>query len=116
MHPSSTMIRTLSWMSHQEDAARKVTENTPEGEAIGDPVVATDGDDDILTYTLGDNGKTMMTGSFDIDWATGQLRTKGKLNFETTPDLHGRHRKGYGPGRHARKRKALTSRTPTPLW
>ena len=36
----------------QADATRKVTENTPAGEAIGDPVVATDDDDDILTYTL----------------------------------------------------------------
>ena len=35
-----------------ETATREVAENTAAGEAIGDPVVATDGDDDILTYTL----------------------------------------------------------------
>ena len=62
----------------QADATRKVTENTLAGEAIGDPVVATDGADDILTYTL--------TGadaeSFAIDWDTGQLRTKGKLDYD----------------------------------
>ena len=68
----------------QADATRKVTENTLAGEAIGDPVVATDGDDDILTYTL-----TLVAGEavelFAIDWETGQLRTKGKLDFETAP-------------------------------
>ena len=62
----------------QEDATRKVTENTPPGEAIGDPVVATDGDDDILTYTLTGTD----AGHFAIDWDTGQLRTKGKLDFD----------------------------------
>ena len=63
----------------QADAAREVAENTPAGSAIGDPVVAEDEDGDILTYTL--------TGTdaddFDIDWATGQLMTKGPLDAET---------------------------------
>ena len=76
-------------------ATRKVAENTAAGEAIGDPVVATDGDGDILTYTLLDNETTdsdsnadtpaNMDGdsaSFSIDRATGQLMTKGKLDFE----------------------------------
>ena len=35
-----------------ETATRMVPENTPAGMAIGDPVVAEDGDGDILTYTL----------------------------------------------------------------
>ena len=62
----------------QEDAARKVAENTPAGSAIGDPVVAEDADGDILTYTLeGD-----VADSFDIDWATGQLKTKAPLDAE----------------------------------
>ena len=64
----------------QGAATRKVTENTLAGEAIGDPVVATDGDDDILTYTLGDTNAEL----FAIDWDTGQLRTKGKLNHEAS--------------------------------
>ena len=77
------------------EATREVAENTAAGEAIGDPVVATDGDDDILTYTLLDNetedsdnnGATPAnmdgdSASFAIDWATGQLRTKGDLDFE----------------------------------
>ena len=61
----------------QPDAAREVAENTPAGSAIGDPVVAEDEDGDILTYTL--------TGEdFDIDRATGQLKTKAALDNETT--------------------------------
>ena len=67
-----------------EAATRKVAENTAAGEAIGDPVVATDGDDDILTYTLvaapDDNAEDV--SKFAIDRATGQLMTKGKLDFE----------------------------------
>ncbi len=62
----------------QPDAAREVAENTEAGTDIGAPVVATDEDDDVLTYTLtGDDAD-----SFDIDWATGQLMTKGDLNHE----------------------------------
>ena len=83
-----------------QDAERKVAENTAAGEAIGDPVVATDGDDDILTYTLLDNEMddsdenadtpANMDGhsaSFSIDRATGQLMTKGKLDFEAAPNV-----------------------------
>ena len=50
-----------------------MAENTPAGSAIGDPVVAEDEDGDILTYTL----SGVMADSFDIDWATGQMMTKG---------------------------------------
>ena len=42
--------------------------------------MATDGDDDILTYTL--TLEEADAGLFAIDWDTGQLRTKGKLDFE----------------------------------
>ena len=49
----NSLTRSLNMDGDQSDAAtRKVAENTAAGEAIGDPVVATDGDDDILTYTL----------------------------------------------------------------
>ena len=46
-----------------ETMERSVAENTAAGENIGDPVTATDADDDELTYTLG--GADM--ASFDID-------------------------------------------------
>ena len=51
---------------------RMVAENTSAGEDIGAPVEATDSGD-VLTYSLsGDHA-----AQFDIDRATGQLRTKG---------------------------------------
>ena len=65
----------------QDTATREVAENTAAGQAIGDPVVAEDEDGDILTYTLSGDG----AASFAIDWATGQLKTKGALDFETGP-------------------------------
>ena len=67
-------------------AKRMVAENTSEGMNIGAPVVATDTDtSDALTYTLWDQNGTSQTGdsaSFEIDWATGQIMTKGDLDHE----------------------------------
>ena len=49
-----------------------VAENTPSGQPIGDPISATDGDGDTLTYRLsGDDAD-----SFTIDPSTGQIQTK----------------------------------------
>ena len=62
-------------------ATRMVEENTAAGEDVGVPVAAEDDDDDILTYTLGD---TPADGAFDIDQATGQIKTKGDLDEDTT--------------------------------
>ena len=70
--------------------ARTVPENTPPGVNIGDPISATDGDEDgadnddiefgdTLTYSLGGAD----AASFDIDASTGQLITKAPLNFES---------------------------------
>ena len=58
---------------------RDVPENTPANTNIGDPVTATDADNDNLTYTL--EGKD--SGSFGIVAGTGQLQTKDALNHET---------------------------------
>ena len=60
-------------------ASRSVKENTPPGRAIGAPITANDAEDDPLTYTL--SGAD--AGAFTIDGATGQLRTKAPLDFET---------------------------------
>ena len=57
---------------------RSVAENTPGGVKIGSPVAATDTDNDTLTYTLGGTN----ANHFAIDSATGQLQTKGALNYE----------------------------------
>ena len=56
---------------------RAVDENTPAGMNIGEPVAATDADNDTLTYTLDDGAEF-----FDIVPTTGQLRTKAALDFE----------------------------------
>ena len=56
---------------------RKVAENTPAGRNIGVPVKAND-EGDVLAYSLGGTD----VSRFTIDIATGQLKTKGKLNRE----------------------------------
>ena len=60
---------------------RNVDENTPAGMDIGEPVEATDADNDPLTYTLDPNQDD--AEFFDIVPTTGQLRTKAALDFET---------------------------------
>ena len=62
-----------------ETATRDIAENTDPGENIGDPVVAQDDDNDTLTYTLGG----VDAESFDIVASSGQLQTKGSLDYET---------------------------------
>ena len=57
---------------------RSVAENTPAGANNGDPVAATDREDDTLTYSL----RGVDAESFDIDPATGQLLTKAPLDHE----------------------------------
>ena len=57
-----------------------MAENTAAGQDIGAPLEAVDPDRrDTLTYTL--EGED--AASFDIDAATGQLRTKAPLGYET---------------------------------
>ena len=63
-----------------EDGERSVDENTPAGRNIGDPVKATDPDHgDTLTYIL----DSISAELFDIDWSTGQLKTKSLLDAES---------------------------------
>ena len=62
-----------------EDGARSVAENTAAGEDIGNPVAATDANEDALTYAL----SGIDTASFGIDPNTGQLLTKAALDYET---------------------------------
>ena len=59
---------------------RAVPEDTAEGASFGEPVTATDrDDDDTLTYSLrGDDAD-----SFDIDGRTGQLLAKAALDYES---------------------------------
>ena len=63
---------------------RAVPENSTEGTRVGEPVVVTDLDGDVLTYSIGRESG----GSFDID-ATGQIVLSGTSNdfdFETPAD------------------------------
>ena len=62
-----------------ESTNRSVVQGTEAGTAIGRPVSASDPDGDTLTYTLGGTD----AASFDIDAATGQLKTKAELDAET---------------------------------
>ena len=65
-------------------AERSIVENTPAGVNIGDPITATDYDNDTLTYSVsGDDAS-----SFNFDTATGQLQTKDALDFETKDFYH----------------------------
>ena len=58
---------------------RVVAENTAAGVNIGSVVVATDADNDTLTYTLSGTD----AASFSINSSTGQLQTKAALDYET---------------------------------
>ena len=62
-----------------ENGLRDVDENTAPGEDIGEPVAATDDDNDTLTYSLDLTSRA----TFDIVATTGQLRTKAALDYET---------------------------------
>ncbi len=65
-----------------ETANRSVGENTLSNTPIGDPVSATDADEnDTLTYSLEDTDTD--AASFDINSSTGQLKTKDELDYET---------------------------------
>ena len=59
---------------------RTIAENTPAGVTLGAPFTAMDGDGDTLTYSLSGTGAP----DFEIDAASGQLRTRAALDHETT--------------------------------
>ena len=58
---------------------RWVTENTPGGTNIGEPILATDATSNQLSYALLGTD----TASFDIDSTSAQLLTNGPLDFES---------------------------------
>ena len=68
----------------ERSVMREVAENTAAGGSVGaDPVTATDGDEDVLTYSLsGGADKT----AFTIDQESGQIKVGDdtKLDFEGT--------------------------------
>ena len=58
---------------------RNASKNTDADTNIGASVIATDEDEDTLTYTLSGTD----AASFDIVLTSGQMKTKAALNFET---------------------------------
>ena len=64
------------------ETTRMIGENADAGVNVGDPVVADDANNDILTYTLGGTN----ADAFEIDPATGQITVGDdtELNFETS--------------------------------
>ena len=62
---------------------RQVAENTPPDSNIGDPVTATDPDQDALTYSL----SGVDADAFGIDGTNGQIKTKGPLDYERQPEF-----------------------------
>ena len=62
-----------------DPTVRAVPENTPSGNNIGRPILATDADGDIPAHTLGGADAT----SFTIATTTGQLVTSAELDYET---------------------------------
>ena len=60
------------------NAERSIPENTPASRNIGNPVTATDADNDVLTYTL----SGVDAASFGIVSTTGQLKTHAPLDYE----------------------------------
>ena len=74
-------INTAPVFSDGTTVTRSVAENTDADVDIGTPVSATDTENDVLTWTLGGSD----ADAFDIDSATGQLKTKAALDYETKP-------------------------------
>ena len=66
-----------------EMGQRSVPEETAANVNIGLPVIATDADSDLLTYSLSSPGGSDDAESFDIIALSGQLRTDAVLDFET---------------------------------
>ena len=62
-----------------DSATRSVDENMPAGRDVGDPVSASDPDDDALTYSLSGTD----AGSFAIVTSSGQIQTSAGLDYET---------------------------------
>jgi len=61
-----------------ESVSRSVDENV-KGASVGDPVAATDAENDLLIYELSGDG----SGDFKVSNKTGQITTAKKLDYET---------------------------------
>ena len=78
-NPPTPRINRAPAFAQGASTTRSVAEHTVAGTDIGQPITATDLDDDTLTYTLGGED----AASFDIVSSSGQLRTRAALDRET---------------------------------
>ena len=62
----------------QTSTTRSVAENTEAGQLVGDPVAATDDENDSLTYSLGGTD----SAAFDFDTTSGQIKVRDALDYE----------------------------------
>ena len=62
----------------QDSTTREVAENSAAGTNVGDPVTATDGDNDTLTYTL----EGTDAASFQIISTSGQIQTISGVTYD----------------------------------
>ena len=77
--PVSATSNSAPVFSEGRSTTRTVAENTGTGVNIGNAVLATDPDNDTLTYTLSGTDAS----SFDIDRTSGQLTTRAALDYES---------------------------------
>ena len=77
--PPPALTNQAPMFTNGASTTRSVAETSTAGRSIGAPVVATDADNDALTYSLGGTD----AASFDIVTLTGQLLTKAALNYAT---------------------------------
>ena len=68
----------LTGGDQSDRTSREVAENTEAGTSIGAPVRARDDDGDLLIYTMGGADGAVSS----ISRNSGQLKTKGALNYE----------------------------------
>ncbi len=76
--PPETPTNSRPSFADGNHTSRTVAENTAKGVNIGNPIAATDADNDALTYTV--SGPD--AAAFDIDNTTGQLKTDAELDYE----------------------------------
>ena len=77
--PDPPTANSAPYFYEGDSTTRFIAENTPAGVNIGNAVLATDANNDFLAYTLGGTD----ANTFDIESATGQLKTKAPLDYET---------------------------------
>ncbi|MCG9127789.1 leucine-rich repeat domain-containing protein [Candidatus Poribacteria bacterium] len=77
--PTEEVENTSPVFTDGDSTLRVIAENTPTATNIGTPIVATDENEDTLTYALGG----IYANTFDIDSTSGQLITKDELDYES---------------------------------